>query len=93
MPGVVRDNPEQHRFELPIEGDAIAAAYYRDADGKVELIHTEVPMAWSGQGIGTQLAQGVFELLRQSNRKAILKCSFMARFFMAHPEYGDVVAG
>jgi predicted GNAT family acetyltransferase len=89
----VRENPEHRRFELPIEGDAIAAAYYRLADGRLVFIHTEVPSEFSGMGIATELARGTFELLRESGRKAILRCPFMVHFFAKHPEYADIVDG
>jgi glutathione S-transferase len=89
----VKENPAQHRFERAIHDGAIAAAYYRDADDKLVFIHTEVPTAFSGQGIATDLARGTFELLRQSKRKAILRCPFMAHFYAKHPEYADIVAG
>ena len=89
----VRENPGQNRFERPIRDDAIAAAYYRDADGKLVFIHTEVPFEFSGQGIATELARGTFDLLRESGRKAVLTCPFMVRFAIAHPEYADVVDG
>jgi glutathione S-transferase len=92
-PTEVRENPEQHRFERPIDDEEIAAAYYRHADGTVEFIHTDVPTEWSGQGIATDLARGTFELLRQSGRKATLRCPFMVRFVNAHPEYADIVVG
>jgi predicted GNAT family acetyltransferase/CBS domain-containing protein len=91
--GEVRDNVEQHRFELPIQGGAVAAAYYSIEDGRVVLTHTEVPAEFSGQGIATELAKGTFDLLRRSGRKAVLKCPFMGNFFARHPEYADVVAG
>jgi glutathione S-transferase len=91
--GSVRENLAEHRFERPIHDGAIAAAYYRDADDKLAFIHTEVPAAFSGQGIATDLARGTFELLRQSKRKAILKCPFMNHFYAKHPEYADVVVG
>ena len=29
MPNKVIDNPEEHRFELALDGDDMAAAYYR----------------------------------------------------------------
>lgn len=93
MPSDIIDNPEQHRFELALGDDAIAAAYYRIEDGRVVLMHTEVPYEFSGQGIGSRLAQGVFDAIRASGRKAVLKCSFMARFYAAHPEYSDIVDG
>ena len=90
----VIDNPDENRFELPLEGEDIAAAYYRiDENGNVALIHTEVPYAYGGRGIGTRLATGTFDLIRASGRKAVLKCSFMAAFYARHPEYRDIVAG
>ncbi len=90
----VIDNPDENRFELPLEGEDIAAAYYIiDENGNVVLTHTEVPYAYSGQGIGTALATGVFNLIRASGRKAVLKCSFMVRFYATHRQYDDIVAG
>ena len=94
MPNKVIDNPEEHRFELALDGDDMAVAYYRiDENGRVVLTHTEVPFEYGGQGIGTRLAKGVFDLIRASGRKAVLKCSFMARFYTTHREYDDIVDG
>jgi predicted GNAT family acetyltransferase len=94
MENEVIDNPGEHRFELALDGDDIAAAYYQiDENGRVVLTHTEVPYAYSGRGIGTALATGVFNLIRASGRKAVLRCSFMARFYATHREYGDIVDG
>ena len=94
MTATVIDNPAQHRFELAIDGsDDIAAAYYRIDNGRVVLTHTEVPQAFSGQGIGSRLARGVFDAIRASGRKAVLKCPFMAAFYARHPEYSDIVDG
>jgi len=91
----VVENPGHHRFELAIDGsEEIAAAYYRiDNDGHLILTHTEVPSEFSGQGIGSRLARGVFDMIRASGRKAVLRCPFMAAFYSRHPEYSDIVAG
>ncbi|YBV97946.1 N-acetyltransferase [Phyllobacteriaceae bacterium JZ32] len=93
MDSKVKENISQQRFELPIDGEIFAAAYYRVENGRVVLIHTEVPSEFSGEGIGSRLALGTFELLRQTGRKAILKCPFMNHFFARHPEYADIVDG
>ncbi|QTH23610.1 N-acetyltransferase [Rhizorhabdus wittichii] len=94
MDRTVKDNPAQHRFEIALDGDDVAAAYYRiDDAGRVVLAHTEVPYEYSGQGIGSRLAQGVFDAIRASGRKAVLKCSFMVRYYALHPEYSDIVDG
>jgi len=89
----VRDNPSQHRYELPIAEGVVAAAYYRLVDGTVILIHTEVPFEYSGKGIGTKLAEGVFDAMRESGRKAVVRCEFMASFIARNPRHRDVVAG
>ncbi|MGF6254985.1 GNAT family N-acetyltransferase [Ensifer sp. LBL] len=88
----VIDNRQDSRFELPI-GDEIAVAYYRLEDGRVVLTHTEVPQALSGQGIGTRLATGVFDILRAQNARVIAKCPFMAAFAAKHPEYVALLDG
>lgn len=91
----VIENPAENRFELPIAGSdgAIAAAYYRMEDDRLVLIHTEVPYEFSGQGIGSHLARGVFDALRASGRKAVLRCAFMGGYYARHPEYCDIVVG
>lgn len=94
MGGKVVENADQQRFELALGGADIAAAYYRiDENGNVVLTHTEVPSEYAGQGIGTRLATGSFDLIRASGRKAVLKCSFMNRFYASHRDYDDIVVG
>lgn len=89
MNSFVEDNLTYNRYEMPIVDDVIAAAYYRIEGDTVILIHTEVPFEYSGQGIGSRLAEGVFNLIRHSGRKVMPTCSFMA----SHPEYRDLVVG
>lgn len=91
----VTDNPAEHRFELSIDGSDgdIAAVYYHVEGDRLILTHTEVPYQFSGQGIGTQLARGVFDTIRATGRKAVLRCSFMGGYYARHPEYSDIVVG
>ncbi len=60
----VVDNPAQSRFELDL-GEAVAVAYYKVAGDRIALLHTEVPQELSDRGIGSRLAEGVFEALRE----------------------------
>ena len=92
MNGTITDNVAASRFELAV-GDELAVAYYRNEDGRVVLTHTEVPQALSGQGIGTRLARGVFETLRQRQARIIAKCPFMAAFAVKHPGYSAMLDG
>ena len=92
MSGTVTDNPAQHRFEMTVEGE-VAAVYYRQEGDALVLVHTEVPQALSGQGVGSRLAQGVFDLMRATGRKAIVTCPFLVKWANRHPEVNDVVVG
>jgi predicted GNAT family acetyltransferase len=90
----VRDNPAGHRFEPSIDGsDEPAIAYYQVEGDRLMLTHTEVPQFFAGRGIGSELARGVFEAIRESRRKAVLRCGFMGGFYSRHPEYRDIVDG
>ena len=86
----VIDNPEQSRFELALPaGTAIIA--YRVEGERIVLIHTEVPQALSGQGVGSRLAKGAFELIRTSGRKVVARCEFIRGWLVKHPEYNDII--
>jgi len=88
----VVDNPAQNRFELAVDGETALIAY-RIEDGRIVLIHTEVPQALSGQGVGSRLAKGGFELIRASGRKAVVRCTFLRGWIAKHPEYDDIIDG
>ena len=90
MAGEGVDNPGASRFELTV-ADAVAVADYRLDGDRIVLTHTGVPDALAGQGIGSRLAQGVFDHVRASGRRAVLACSFMERWVERHPEYRDLV--
>ncbi len=93
MAGEIVNNVSMHRYELPIEGDAVAVSYYKIDDGRVVLLHTEVPNEFGGQGIGTKLAHAVFEQLRAEGKRVIAKCPFMARYAAGNPEYAAMLDG
>jgi uncharacterized protein len=90
MHSEVVDNPSEGRFEMPVE-EALALAYYENEGGRVILTHTEVPQELSGRGIGSKLAQGVFEHLRHKRSRVVARCPFMAGYARRHPEYARML--
>lgn len=88
----VVEKPEQNRFELALDGGTALVAYRADGN-RLVLIHTEVPEEFSGQGVGSRLARGVFELIRASGRKAVVRCEFLKGWVAKHPEYDDIIDG
>jgi uncharacterized protein len=90
----VEDNASEGRFELAIDDShEVAAAYYRVDGDLVVLTHTVVPERFTGQGVGSRLARGVFDAIRASARRVVLICPFMAAYYARHPEYADIVVG
>jgi uncharacterized protein len=56
----------------------------------IEFIHTEVPGALSGRGVGTRLARHVLDAARAKGLKVIPTCPFIAAWMKRHPEYDDL---
>lgn len=86
----VRDNPAASRFEMS-SGDAVAYVEYIRAGGLTVLVHTEVPKALSGQGVGSKLVRGTLDALRAEGRKVVPRCEFVAAHIGRHPEYRDLM--
>jgi len=87
----VRDNPDKHRFEIDLGDGTLAVAEYRLRDGRILFIHTEVPPAQSGRGIGTRLIQFALASARARDLKVVPICPFFAAYIKGHPEEQDLV--
>jgi predicted GNAT family acetyltransferase len=73
-------NVDQARYEMRV-GDHIALVQYRnETDGTVCLLHTEVPPALEGQGIGSKLAKGVLDYIRSDGQRVVPHCTFIAAY-------------
>jgi len=87
----VRNNREQRRFELDVEGQ-VAFANYRETPQAVIITHTETPRALRGRGIASELVQGALEMIRADGHKVIAGCGFVVDNLSKHPEYRDLMA-
>jgi uncharacterized protein len=89
--GVV-DNTRASRYELAVDG-GVAVLDYKDSPlGHRLLVHTEVPDALQGRGLGSQLVRGVLDDVRARGRRIVPVCSFVKSFLERHREYEDIVA-
>lgn len=88
---MVSDNPAMSRFEMT-SGDAVAFVEYQRAGGWIVLIHTEVPEAMSGHGVGSKSVAGVLDRLRSDGTKVVAQCEFVAAFMKRHPCYQGLAA-
>jgi uncharacterized protein len=88
----VRDNPARSRFEMAGGGAVAFVEYERTGNGRIALLHTEVPEALSGRGVGSKLVRGVLDALRAEGSKVVPRCEFVAAYVGRHPEYRDLLA-
>lgn len=91
MPGEVTDNRAEERFEMWADGQ-LALIAYRRGEGRIALVHTEVPEALSGRGVGSRLVRGALDLVRAEGLRVIPRCSFVAAYMAHHPETQDLLA-
>lgn len=90
-PNAVYDNTGKHRFELPLDGHT-AFSEYRRSDGILYVMHTEVPSALNGKGIGSALVRGLLDIARAEGLKVKPLCPFVRGYIDKHAEYQDLLA-
>ncbi|HEX6604301.1 MAG TPA: GNAT family N-acetyltransferase [Sphingomicrobium sp.] len=90
-PYTVRDNPEQHRFEIDLGDGSMAVAQYTLPAGKIMFTHTEAPPAHEGKGLGTMLIEFALAAARERGLQVIPICPFFAAYMQKHAEVQDLL--
>lgn len=91
MDNVVHDNPARQRFELEADGQ-VAFSDYKRTGSVLSIMHTEVPAALNGKGIGSRLVRGLLDIARTEGVKIRPLCPFVRSYIEKHPEYADLMA-
>lgn len=88
----VERNDGNRRFEARI-GDDLAgvAEFIPRGDDIVIFTHTEVREEFEGRGVGSRLARGALDQVREKGQLVQSTCTFMGRYLREHPEYADLV--
>ncbi|MET0144680.1 MAG: GNAT family N-acetyltransferase [Ilumatobacteraceae bacterium] len=87
----VRDNPDAHRYEVVVDDQVAGFAIYQRRGATTFFVHTEIDPAYEGQGLGSVLAAGALDAVRQQGSLIVPLCPFIRRYIDRHPEYGDLV--
>jgi predicted GNAT family acetyltransferase len=90
MDTAVNHEPSHRRFTVNLEGATAMLTYNQQGD-TIYFIHTEVPPALEGKGVGGELAKAGLDYARANNLKVVARCPFVASYIKRHPEYGDLV--
>ena len=88
---VVRDNPDESRYELLLDGDVAGEIRYRRRPDAIALVHTEVSASLEGRGLGAELVRAALDDLRARGLQIVPICPFVRSYIRRHPEYEDLV--
>lgn len=87
----IADAPDARRYEARIGEELAGFVDYRLAGTRRILLHTEVPLAFGGRGIGAALARHILDEARTGGHRVTVKCPFIQAYLARHPEYADLV--
>lgn len=81
----VTDNQAASRFELNLDGHLAELLYRRRAD-RLVLVHTGVPEALGGRGIGGLLVQAALNRAAGEGLTVVPLCPFARSWLERHPD-------
>ena len=84
VPAVV-DNPAEHRFTLREDGH-VAELVYRLDGSHLVLIHTGVPEALGGRGLGGHLVKAAVDRAEAEGLTLVPECPFAKGWLEKHPD-------
>jgi uncharacterized protein len=82
---VVTDNQGDSRLEIHADG-ALAELLYRTRAGRLILVHTEVPEALGGRGLGGDLVRAAIGKATAEGMTLVPLCPFARGWLERHPE-------
>lgn len=87
----LRNNPDQHRYELLVDGQVVCLVEYAVKPDGLRLQHTEVVAGNEGKGYGSAMAQQLLDELTRRQQPIMPRCEFLIGYLNRHPEYAALV--
>ncbi|MFE4453372.1 GNAT family N-acetyltransferase [Streptomyces sp. NPDC056796] len=87
---VVRNVDARHRYEILVGEVSAGFTAYRDRDERRVFFHTEIDDAFAGQGLASVLVREALTEVRQSGRRIVPVCPYVAKFLKKHEEFADI---
>jgi predicted GNAT family acetyltransferase len=84
----IRDNPDESRWELLVDGKLAVLAAYRDRGNRRTFTHTETEDGFEGKGLASQLVRTALEDAVARGLEIIPVCPFVRGWLERHPEFG-----
>ncbi|MEW2516071.1 MULTISPECIES: GNAT family N-acetyltransferase [Streptomyces] len=88
---VVERVDARNRYEIHVDGKRAGLTAYRDRDAQRVFYHTEIDDAFAGQGLASRLVQEALTDVRESGKRIVPVCPYVAKFLKRHEEFADLV--
>ena len=90
---VVKNEPENNRYVIEVDGERAGLADYTLHDDRIVFTHTEVDTTRREHGLASQLVQTALDDVRSSSdRRVVAQCPYVASWLRKHPEYQDLLS-
>jgi predicted GNAT family acetyltransferase len=86
----VTDNKDGSQLEIRVDGQ-LAELMYRTRAGRLILVHTEVPEALGGRGLGGELVRAAVRKAESENMTLVPLCPFARSWLERHPDEAGAV--
>lgn len=88
---VVRDDEDNHRYVLELDGKVAGFTVYHLRGGRYYFVHTEVETGHEGEGLGSILVRGALDDVRARGETIVPLCPFVAAWLTRHPDYQNLI--
>lgn len=88
---VVERVDARNRYEILVDGERAGLTAYRDRGEQRVFYHTEIDDAFAGQGLASRLVQEALTDVRDSGKRIVPVCPYVAKFLQRHEEFADLV--
>ncbi|MFJ9850316.1 GNAT family N-acetyltransferase [Streptomyces sp. NPDC101150] len=80
----------ENRYDILVDGRLAGLTAYRDRGAQRVFYHTEVDDAFAGQGLASRLVREALTDVRESGKRVVPVCPYVANFLERHDEFADI---
>ena len=91
LPYTIVHNLARQRFEATLPSGVAHTDYIRIGE-TLNMVHTEVPKAASGEGVGAELVTAALDYARANGLKIIPTCPYVRAYMRKHADTNDLLA-
>lgn len=86
MSAIVRDNPEQNRYDIYADGQLAGFSEYKLRRGRIAFTHTEIGDGFSGRGLARKLVADELADARRRGLAVLPFCPYVRKVIAQNPD-------